>query len=104
FRARTPSHCSNIVWARIFCSGLFLINLIFRILRKIYSGLYTEKVNKPPARREMKEKPVNSENCVWFSPRICVSAVLILHLIIVLPFAFILNIWSDEASTLYTTE
>ncbi len=44
----------------------------------------------------------------FFSSLLRVSAsprlLLLLHLIIVLPLAYILNIWVDEASTLYTTE
>ncbi len=33
-----------------------------------------------------------------------VTSLIVLHLLIVLPLAYFLNIWADEASTLYTTE
>lgn len=46
------------------------------------------------------------ENKVFpkISPRLCVFALMVLHLIIAVPLAYFLNIWVDEASSLYTTE
>ena len=52
----------------------------------------------------MKENSVKLEDSFLLSPRLGISAVIILHLVITLPLAYFLNIWSDEASTLYTTE
>jgi hypothetical protein len=44
--------------------------------------------------------PVSSKNRRAFS----VAPLIILHLLIVLPLAYFLNIWADEGSTLYTTQ
>ena len=33
-----------------------------------------------------------------------VTSLIVLHILIVLPLAYFLNIWADEASTLYTTQ
>jgi uncharacterized membrane protein len=44
--------------------------------------------------------PVPSKNRRAFS----VVPLIVLHLLIVLPLAYFLNIWADEASTLYTTQ
>ncbi|HVE55722.1 MAG TPA: glycosyltransferase family 39 protein, partial [Pyrinomonadaceae bacterium] len=52
----------------------------------------------------MKENSPNSEKTKFLTPRLGVSAVIIFHLLIALPLAYILNIWVDEASSLYTTE
>jgi uncharacterized membrane protein len=52
----------------------------------------------------MKGKSTELEKSFWLSPRLCVSVVIILHSIIALPLAYVLNIWVDEASSLYTTE
>lgn len=52
----------------------------------------------------MKENSPNIEENNFLTPRLCVSAVIIFHLLIALPLAYILNIWVDEASSLYTTE
>ena len=38
-----------------------------------------------------------------FARRRLVAGLMVLHSVITLPFAFVLNIWTDEASTLYTT-
>lgn len=43
---------------------------------------------------------VSSKNKRTFSP----ASLILLHLLIVLPLAYFLNIWADEASTLYTTQ
>lgn len=55
-------------------------------------------------RREMNEESRKIKDKFFLSPRLCVSALIIFHLLITLPFAYFLNIWADEASTLYTTE
>jgi hypothetical protein len=52
----------------------------------------------------MRENSSNNAKRRFITPRLCVSAVIIFHLLIVLPLAYVLNIWSDEASTLYTTQ
>ena len=44
--------------------------------------------------------PVSSKNSREFN----VTSLIFLHLLIVLPLAYFLNIWADEASTLYTTQ
>ncbi len=44
--------------------------------------------------------PLSSKNSGAFS----VTSLIVLHLLIVLPLAYTLNIWADEASTLYTTQ
>ena len=44
--------------------------------------------------------PASSKNRRTFS----VTSLIALHLLIVLPLAYFLNIWADEASTLYTTQ
>lgn len=51
-----------------------------------------------------KEKLADSERAFFIPLRFCVSAVTILHFAVALPLAYFLNIWADEASTLYTTE
>jgi uncharacterized membrane protein len=53
----------------------------------------------------MKGNSPNIEENSFLTPRFFgVSAAIILHLLIVLPLAYVLNIWVDEASSLYTTE
>jgi hypothetical protein len=52
----------------------------------------------------MKNKFTALESKSFFSLRLSVSVVSLLHLAITLPLACFLNIWADEASTLYTTE
>src|ERR1043166_7277072 len=44
--------------------------------------------------------PLSSKNSRAFS----IAPLIVLHLLIALPLAYFLNIWSDEASTLYTTQ
>ena len=44
--------------------------------------------------------PVSSNKSGAFS----VSSLILLHLLIVLPLAYFLNVWADEASTLYSTQ
>ncbi len=44
--------------------------------------------------------PASSKNSRAFN----VTSLIVLHLLIVLPLAYLLNIWADEASTLYTTQ
>lgn len=52
----------------------------------------------------MKDKSTELESKFFKSLCRCVAVMIILHLIITLPLAYVLNIWVDEASTLYTTE
>lgn len=52
----------------------------------------------------MKGNSPNFEKIKFLTPRLGVSAVITFHLLIALPLACILNIWVDEASSLYTTE
>lgn len=52
----------------------------------------------------MKEKLSNISSNSFLTPRLCAFALIILHLIVALPLAYFLNIWVDEASSLYTTE
>lgn len=44
--------------------------------------------------------PVSSQSKSYFS----VTPLIVLHMLIVLPLAYFLNIWADEASTLYSTQ
>jgi len=52
----------------------------------------------------MKENSSSFKRNDFLNRHLGILVLIFLHLIIVLPLAYVLNIWADEASTLYTTE